>query len=88
VNDARRTDLGKAESGWDEDVDFNASPICPPSRKAAIEYLMRRTELSRRLKEITIIRLYNPFFYVLRGKTERFCGNDNVNVLGYRGSGF
>jgi hypothetical protein len=83
-----RTDLGKVESGWDEDVDFNLSPICPPPRKAAIKYPMRRIASSRSLEEIAIIRLYNPFFYllryVLRGKTEHFCGNDNVNVLGYR----
>jgi len=81
-------DLGKAEGGWDEDVDLDTSPICPPSRKAAVEDLMRRPTLSRRFEEISIILLYNSFFYGFRREIEVFWGNDDVNVLRNCGSGF
>jgi hypothetical protein len=81
IDNVVRTDFGKPESRWDEDVDLDLSSLCHPSREATVEYLMSRSAFPRRLEVITIVLLYDPFLYVLRSEAETFCANDDVNVL-------
>ena len=59
-------DHGEVDSGWDENVDFDATTIGIPTGKATVEYTICCIVSFGWLEKITTIRSFDYVFYLLR----------------------